>query len=542
MTDLLQLEQVKEEDVVVGVEFDNEAATADQAGRCTSILSVRQKKAGLLIFSLMYIPLFAGAFYGFGPMQIMLEETGAFASVCDNSVDNTTVTKEGVCADQTARLLTVSFIGQLMILSSPVLGVMVDRFGPVALASLLGFCGSFGAAMLLAAVIIPKDNLLFLAFISMGLMATASSIMTVKTGMVFADEVPAKTDDDEQSDDASASSKREQKTQSRVISVLNTFFDAGSVTYLGLWGISELGLSIPDVFAIYLALAVFCFGGAIFFWISLGEKAVPKIQTILQEKILDTTGSSSFAANKDKSTLQPRETGSAKGDCAYCTSIPDYILVCDRTPKKQLLSLPLIMLLIFFAINVSRTQFVLTTARDFLAYLGDEETSEKYLSIFTLLMPASILGLPFADQVIARYGYHAGFQIVCLLAAIHGIIQVSCDKLNGIQILGFVVFSFYRCFLFSITFSYLPTLLGSDVVGKGIGAMHLTGGAFSFLNIPLSSVTVTKLNGNFFVPNLIYTLLVIPCSLAAFVIGKSIQRERLAKEKSKSTRGHTSSD
>ena len=61
------------------------------------------KKAGLLVFSLLYIPLFAGAFFGFGPMQIMLEETGAFASVCPES----TTTEDKVCPDQTARLLTM---------------------------------------------------------------------------------------------------------------------------------------------------------------------------------------------------------------------------------------------------------------------------------------------------------------------------------------------------------------------------------------------------------------------------------------------------
>ena len=452
-----------------------------------------------------------------------------------------------------------------MILTSPVLGVVVDRFGSVALMSFLGFCGCFGVAMLLAAVTIPVDHLLYLAFVSIGLMSSASSIMTVKTGMVFADD-PNTIKVDNKDDNTSAGNQRENQNQSRVISVLNALFDAGSVTYLGLWGISELGPSISTVFVMYLVLAVFCFGGVIIFWIALGDSALSPVSSEYTENdvstekedcerriTLDTLAASALLAQnddvaEDTSTDKPEITENLVGDTASPAqkseserlypvgslveeSMPDYVPVCDRTPRDQLLSLPFTMLLVFFAINLALNQFVLTTARDFLGYLGDEESSKQYLSIFTLLMPASILGLPFTDQVIARYGFHVGLQTICLLAAVHGIIQVSCDELNGVQIFGFAVFSFYRCFLFSIVFSYLPTLLSPDVVGKGVGAMHLAGGTFAFLNIPLSNVAVKHLDGNFFIPNLLYTLLVIPCSAAAWMIGKSTQRESLAKQR-----------
>ena len=77
-------------------------------------LSRRQHKMGLLVFSLLYIPLFAGAFFGFGPMQIMLEESGAFASLCEYDDDNYNVTTTTstdtyteVCPAQTAKLLTM---------------------------------------------------------------------------------------------------------------------------------------------------------------------------------------------------------------------------------------------------------------------------------------------------------------------------------------------------------------------------------------------------------------------------------------------------
>ena len=463
-----------------------------------------------------------------------------------------------------------------MILASPILGVVVDRFGPLVLMSFLGFCGCFGVSMLLTAITIPVDNLLYVAFIFIGSMASASSIMTVKTGMVFADDnnssVHTDTTADHQDSDRSPPEERENKNQSRVISILNALFDAGSVTYLGLWGISEIGPSVSAVIGMYLILAVICFGGVIGFWIALGDDvlgdravqsdntrsgsgteiadckerttdaiSIANTSTIMGEKNAITTNFST----KDSEYMDiSAEIGDIAGSQDSASEVlgpsvplseepePEYVLVCDRTPKGQLLSLPFIMLVIFFAINLALNQFVLTTARDFLGYLGDDETSKLYLSIFTLLMPASILGLPFTDQVITRYGFHAGFQTICLLAAVHGVIQVSCDKLNAVQIFGFVVFSFYRCFLFSIVFSYIPTLLSPNVVGKGVGALHLAGGTFSFLNIPISQLVVKHLGGNFFVPNLFYTILVISCSVAAWIIGKNIQREAITKQRS----------
>jgi hypothetical protein len=75
-------------------------------GMLPCLLSRRQQKIGLLIFSLLYIPLFAGAFFGFGPMQIMLEESGAYASLCNDKDNSATQTQE-VCPAQTAQLLTM---------------------------------------------------------------------------------------------------------------------------------------------------------------------------------------------------------------------------------------------------------------------------------------------------------------------------------------------------------------------------------------------------------------------------------------------------
>jgi hypothetical protein len=165
-----------------------------------------------------------------------------------------------------------------------------------------------------------------------------------------------------------------------------------------------------------------------------------------------------------------------------------------------------------------------------LAYLGDNEENNRYLSIFTLLTPVSVLGLPFVDFILHKYGYAAGLHACNLLGICQGIVQVSFTNLN-IQIIGFVFYSFYRCFLFSVTFSALAAFLRGDVIGKGCGVYILSGGVLGLaFNLPLSWVAVNKLDGNFFIPNLVYLLGCFPCVFLCHRVGSGFAKEGMKKK------------
>ena len=206
-----------------------------------------------------------------------------------------------------------------------------------------------------------------------------------------------------------------------------------------------------------------------------------------------------------------------------------YILISKRPGLDQLRSRQFLVLAAFFAFHHSRNTWTLTTTRDFLAYLGDDETGNRYLAIFTLLTPASVLGLPFVDKIVTKGGYSAGLHVVNMLAIGQGIIQVSSTNLN-VQIVGFVFYSFYRCFLFAVCFSCLPAFLSPIVLGKGYGLLIFFGGICSLINIPLANTAVKQMDGNFFVPNLIYTVLCVPCVYLVWVIHKGFKREEVEKD------------
>jgi MFS family permease len=433
------------------------------------------------------------------------------------------------------------------------LGWIADRFGSVALVNVLGVSVCIGISLLVLASWWQVYPLLFPGFILIGIMFNASCIMTVQTGLVF-----------------------QGKSRRQVISFLNNLLDAGAVTYLILYEISQ-GLENTDtaflwVIGGYLLAALLCCAGASFFWVAV-TRDIEKQQSFLynnndnddekemlhhnnldpvneeeEEKEEEEEDASldlhlteeekqAFQSNTQKFVKPVDHTLShavptdislfenSKNTEPTKVSIEEYQLIAKRQPRDQLRSEHYVCVLLFFLCHDARTSFIASTARDFLASLGDNSHGNLYLSLFTYINVASILALPFTDRLLENYGYSVAFQIINIMAIINGIIQVASDNLN-VQVLGFVIFSFYRSLTFSAIFSYMPVFLSGDVAGRGVGIMTLLAGIFGIINIPLASLTVGSLDGDFFYANLFYTVFVIPFIYIAARIGQGIQKEQ----------------
>jgi hypothetical protein len=132
-----------------------------------------------------------------------------------------------------------------------------------------------------------------------------------------------------------------------------------------------------------------------------------------------------------------------------------------------------------------------------------------------------LLALPFQDVAVHSFGFGWALQGVNCLGLIHGIIKVSSTNLN-VQILGFIVFSFFRRFLFSVTFSCLACFTSPNVTGRAVGMMYIVSGVASFINIGLANLAVEKLDDDFFIPNLIFVVFTVPMIYITYILGKSL--------------------
>eukprot|EP00547_Thalassionema_nitzschioides_P005729 CAMPEP_0194219412 /NCGR_PEP_ID=MMETSP0156-20130528/25910_1 /TAXON_ID=33649 /ORGANISM="Thalassionema nitzschioides, Strain L26-B" /LENGTH=485 /DNA_ID=CAMNT_0038949065 /DNA_START=197 /DNA_END=1650 /DNA_ORIENTATION=+ len=456
--------------------------------------SSKKYKILLLIFTALYVTFFFGAFFGYGPMILMLKEAGAFP--CPEN-DND-------CSDQTRTLLNVHFTATLVQILSPLAGHLYDVKGPMITIIYTTVMAILGISLLaISQAVKGIDALLYPAFCCLAMVPF--SPMIVATGAAMGKDANNDSSSigivngEEENDESS--SHDDNKDQRRVVGLLNNLFDAGSVTYLILWKTQEAtGASFPEITLGYLGVAIFFFGGAIIFW-----KLFLNSQ---QQKKRDTN----IALDND--------TNDTESCPAITPEQPADLNLQKRQDWKKLRSAPFIWLVVFFVFHTCRNYFMLTSAEAFLDNLGDD--SNKYITIFTSIMPASIVGFPFVDWMLGKYGYHVGLQAINVLGLLHGIIQVSTTNLN-VQIVGFVVFSFYRSFMFSVVFAYLMVLLSEgNVVGKANGILYVSSGLCSLWNIPLGNVTMQQWGGNFFVPNLIYTIGILPFFYAAYrTTGKS---------------------
>lgn len=303
--------------------------------------------------------------------------------------------------------------------------------------------------------------------------------------------------------------------------------------------------------SLYFGMSIVCFGSVAYFW-TVVEPEVE--ETIALDDSMHRTSpvarldsesgrkdvseaqrqpsrglhSSDSIPGEQKSSLAPNTNNLHADPAPKDTQVPseatEYVLVADRSPVQQLISGPFLMAVTFTTIMMSANQWTLTTSRDFLAYLGDDEVDNKYLTIFTLLGPASLLAIPCTDAITSKYGFHGGLQGINVLALGYTLVRLLSDDLN-VQILGFILFSFFRSFLFGVTFSILPVLLSADVVGKATGLLYALAGVTAYINVPLSKFALEQQNGDFFIPNLMYAILIAPCVVAAWWLGKAIEKE-----------------
>jgi len=432
-------------------------------------------------------------------------------------------------------------------IASPLLGWFIDHFSPTFVLSLMAVCGCTGLCLLLVSIQYQgeMDWLLYLAFILIAFHTIIGGILTVKTGFYF-----------------------QGRTRSRAISALNALFDAGAVTYWVLWKIHNQWKDIILLIGLYFGLSVIVYSVAIYLW-----RTTTMPLALLTAQDNDTSAAKNEVALSDKPdcpTREPQHSSTSievkefeeRDDSGIATmeysgqlaqdslSVDDgmksmaefvenrldenhlcpkpivnsYIPVSHHPSQQQLLSKPFLFLIIFFACHLGSNTWVMSTTRSFLAYLGDDDNGNLYLTIFTLLMPASVCGLPFVDQIILRFGFKGGFYAINVLNLAFNIIKVTSTNLP-VQAVGFVIFAFFRCFLFSIVLSYLPVLLSEKVVGKASGILYACGSILGFLNIPLANLAVKRLDGNFFVPNMVWTAMIVPCTIAACLLGQCMDQE-----------------
>eukprot|EP00977_Amphora_coffeiformis_P001696 scaffold336_cov196-Amphora_coffeaeformis.AAC.1 len=506
----------------------------------------------LVLFQSLATVFLIGATLGWGPMQLLLEENGNYASECTAEERQVGL----ICEDQTARLLTIGLVIGATKLVTPLLGYLMDRGGPQTSAWTMAACGSTG--MVLVALAMGNearklDAFLYAGFPLLGIATWIGSLLIVQLGFYFQGHLA-----------------------SRIIFVLNTLFDSGTLTYWFLWFIHDTsGVEPIRLWSGYTIFAAGIYAALVYFWsVASKEPAAQdenpflseskhmaisrsqsrnsssffsssRHQSIVNRSQRGNNSSAFFSPSRQKSVVfleegmkdtkkikpehteredtKPTESEEASNGPS-CPPPLNYTIVAERTHAQQLTSPLFLLLCAFYGIQCSSVDWNISTQRDFLAYLGDDDEGNVYLTIFTLLTPVSILAAPLMDHAILKYGWIGALQCINVLSFAFSLIKVVSDDLN-VQIIGFALFSIYRGFLFGVSFSFLPHVVAGQVVGRAVGVMNMFAGAAFLITYPLAKSAINTFEGDFFIPNVVYVILCVPSTLSIWGVSHYMAKE-----------------
>jgi MFS family permease len=119
---------------------------------------------------------------------------------------------------------------------------------------------------------------------------------------------------------------------------------------------------------------------------------------------------------------------------------------------------------------------------------GNKELTRDYTAYFTALLPIGVLGIPLFGWLTDKLGFTWSILATCLLAIGFSI----CALINDLklQILSFLLYSFFRSFLFSVMFAYLAHEFGYRHFGLLSGLTLLLAGCVGMATISISSNAV----------------------------------------------------
>jgi MFS family permease len=115
----------------------------------------------------------------------------------------------------------------------------------------------------------------------------------------------------------------------------------------------------------------------------------------------------------------------------------------------------------------------------------NKELTREYTSYFTALLPIGVLGIPLFGWLTDKLGFTWSILTTCLLGIGFSIFALI-DNFK-LQILTFLLYSFFRSFLFSVMFAYLAHEFGYRHFGLLSGLTLLLAGLVGTTTILLSS-------------------------------------------------------
>lgn len=139
---------------------------------------------------------------------------------------------------------------------------------------------------------------------------------------------------------------------------------------------------------------------------------------------------------------------------------------------RILFSTSFILLLFYAILGIFWANYYIGTVSSQLASIYGEAESSRFVDLFNTLLIVGVFSIPFYGAFTDRYGFGPSILMSVSFGVLYAIL--ASFKMLGLQVVTFVIYAFYRTFLFSSIFAFVASEFGFQFFGALTGILFLT--------------------------------------------------------------------
>jgi hypothetical protein len=447
----------------------------------------------LLLASVLVLELLSsGILFGWGALRLILEREGFYKDQCDA---NAAVNVSCEDRDNTFGLVYTLATTALVFTSGPA-GVLVDKAGPAVSYALAGFLVATGLAAVGLANPDNGPDLLLPGLMMMGSGGMMAFMSSFSISFLF----PV--------------------WQAMIITASNVFFDASSVLFLLFEHLNRTGVERRELFVTFAAVLAFFFALTAILWI-FHRKQLQAVQE--ETRNADTDGEQE--GSKGSECSADEEEGLRRIQRTKQQIQDDFK---RKGALQQMRSAHFALSMVFGCVHILKSNTYLGMNKQLLERLGDgdapgsRENGHLYTTMFVASLPLSSFSIPVIGWMLDKLPFTSPslcemstFDVVNNLGILHSLLTLV--PVLEVQLLSFLVFTFYRAFFFSLISTFNANTFGVNTIGTIQGTVYSTAGIVNLLQYPLLMATNDPGlgDGDFSYLNAAFAIL---CVLLSFLI------------------------
>lgn len=443
-------------------------------------------------FALTAIFLFSGILFGWAPLELILLKEGQYAYLCDpattSGTSTTTPMSHPLCADQTNALAGMFTMGQFVVsFSSFFVGIALDMLPK---SVLVGICGVVEVAGLLllgisdTTINMAEDgtsafnNYFYLAYALLALGGSMTMLSAFPATFLLKDY------------------------QAGLLALNSCLFDGSSIVF-SIFKVlqDQFGWQRKSMLLAYSTVAAVVYLSLIVCWSILEHKdwqGILKQEEDAKEKKMTSTPSDLEETTESPSDSAPVENWYFHAHTKWMQSL---------TLLEQVQTKAFVFVIFFVAIHMLQCNYYIMTIDAYLLSLGDLDA--WYASVFSWVLPAGIIFVPFIERNVSKQGILSTLQVTNGLGLLFGLL-VSVPSLS-VQLFNFLVFTGFRAYLYSTAMTFIAQTFGGATMGRIIGSTFVSAAILSLVQYPLAVISETKFENNYLPVNvLLLGLAIIP--------------------------------